>query len=197
MTLTRLPLVDQAASGSLAGGCAETADSGVLPKVVSERLGHATIAITLDTYSHATLAMQEETAALIADLAFVRWVAEREPPRSRTPGVFAARDGRPSGSTLCPSRGSSAYALTVDAPGQSDATHPAKSTATCLRQWGGSAPRSASADEMNGKAQSHPPGRRVWIRQPPRRESRDCPLHGIEEHPGVQEIVWVRASQQP
>jgi integrase len=30
--------------------------------VVSERLGHATIAITLDTYSHAIPAMQEEAA---------------------------------------------------------------------------------------------------------------------------------------
>jgi hypothetical protein len=36
--------------------------------VLSERLGHSTIAITLDTYSHAIPAMQEEAAALIADL---------------------------------------------------------------------------------------------------------------------------------
>ena len=27
--------------------------AGIHPKVVSERLGHATVAITLDTYSHA------------------------------------------------------------------------------------------------------------------------------------------------
>jgi len=40
------------------------------PKVVSERLGHATISITLDTYSHAIPAMQEEAAALIAGLVF-------------------------------------------------------------------------------------------------------------------------------
>ncbi len=44
--------------------------AGVHPKVVSERLGHATIAITLDTYSHAIPAMQEEAAALIAGLVF-------------------------------------------------------------------------------------------------------------------------------
>ena len=37
--------------------------AGIHPKVVSERLGHATIAITLDTYSHAIPAMQEEAAA--------------------------------------------------------------------------------------------------------------------------------------
>ena len=44
--------------------------AGIHPKVVSERLGHATIAITLDTYSHATPAMQEEAAVLIAELVF-------------------------------------------------------------------------------------------------------------------------------
>ena len=42
--------------------------AGIHPKVVSERLGHATIAITLDTYSHAIPAMQEEAATLIARL---------------------------------------------------------------------------------------------------------------------------------
>ena len=45
------------------------------PKVVSERLGHATVSITLDTYSHAILAMQEEgeeeeEEALVARLVF-------------------------------------------------------------------------------------------------------------------------------
>jgi integrase len=43
--------------------------AGIHPKVVSERLGHATVSITLDTYSHAILAMQEEEEeALIAGL---------------------------------------------------------------------------------------------------------------------------------
>ena len=37
--------------------------AGIHPKVVSERLGHATVAITLDTYSHAIPALQEEAAA--------------------------------------------------------------------------------------------------------------------------------------
>jgi len=46
--------------------------AGIHPKVVSERLGHATISITLDTYSHAIPAMQEEAAALIAHLVFAR-----------------------------------------------------------------------------------------------------------------------------
>ena len=44
--------------------------AGIPPKVVSERLGHATISITLDTYSHAIPAMQEEAAALIAGQVF-------------------------------------------------------------------------------------------------------------------------------
>jgi integrase len=40
------------------------------PKVVSEHLGHATVSITLDIYSHAIPAMQEEAAVRIAGLAF-------------------------------------------------------------------------------------------------------------------------------
>ena len=35
---------------------------GVHPKVVSERLGHSTIGITLDTYSHVMPDMQDEAA---------------------------------------------------------------------------------------------------------------------------------------
>ena len=39
--------------------------AGIHPKVVSERLGHATVSITLDAYSHAIPALQEEEATLI------------------------------------------------------------------------------------------------------------------------------------
>ena len=35
---------------------------GVHPKIVSERLGHSTIAITLDTYSHVMPGMREDAA---------------------------------------------------------------------------------------------------------------------------------------
>jgi integrase len=45
--------------------------AGIHPRVVSERLGHATVSITLDTYSHAIPAMQKEAAARIAELVFV------------------------------------------------------------------------------------------------------------------------------
>jgi integrase len=42
--------------------------AGVHPKVVQERLGHASIAITLDVYSHAVPAMQEDAAERVAAL---------------------------------------------------------------------------------------------------------------------------------
>ncbi|MGH9135689.1 MAG: tyrosine-type recombinase/integrase, partial [Acidimicrobiales bacterium] len=44
--------------------------AGVHPKIVSERLGHATIAVTLDLYSHVTPAMDAEVAALVASKIF-------------------------------------------------------------------------------------------------------------------------------
>jgi len=42
--------------------------AGVHPKVVSERLGHASVSITLDTYSHAIPAMEADAAAAVAAL---------------------------------------------------------------------------------------------------------------------------------
>jgi hypothetical protein len=42
--------------------------AAVAAKVVSERLGHASVAITLDTYAHAHLALQEEAARAVASL---------------------------------------------------------------------------------------------------------------------------------
>lgn len=44
--------------------------AGINPKVVSERLGHATIAITLDTYSHVLPNLQEEAADRTAALVY-------------------------------------------------------------------------------------------------------------------------------
>jgi integrase len=43
--------------------------SGVHPKIASERLGHATVSLTLDTYSHVIPGMQEDAVARI-DAAF-------------------------------------------------------------------------------------------------------------------------------
>jgi integrase len=41
---------------------------GVHPKIVSEMLGHATVAITLDLYSHVTPTMQREAAVMMDEL---------------------------------------------------------------------------------------------------------------------------------
>ncbi|MFH2072674.1 MAG: hypothetical protein ABIJ75_07490 [Actinomycetota bacterium] len=42
--------------------------AGTHPKVVSERLGHADIGITLNTYSHVIPSLQEEAADVVANL---------------------------------------------------------------------------------------------------------------------------------
>ncbi|WP_240417387.1 site-specific integrase [Paenibacillus periandrae] len=43
---------------------------GVNPKIVSERLGHATVRLTLDTYSHLLPSMQKETAEKFGKMLF-------------------------------------------------------------------------------------------------------------------------------
>jgi integrase len=43
--------------------------AGVHPKVAQERLGHSSISVTLDLYSHVTETMQEDAAAKL-DMAF-------------------------------------------------------------------------------------------------------------------------------
>ncbi|MGH2589801.1 MAG: hypothetical protein ACRDGW_03275 [Actinomycetota bacterium] len=40
------------------------------PKVVQERLGHSSIQITLDLYSHVAPGMQEDAAARVGELVF-------------------------------------------------------------------------------------------------------------------------------
>ena len=45
-------------------------EAGVHPKIVSERLGHSTISITLDLYSHATPSLQSEAANQIGAAVF-------------------------------------------------------------------------------------------------------------------------------
>jgi integrase len=44
--------------------------AGVSPKIVSERLGHASVGFTLDTYAHAVPGWQAEAAATVAGLVF-------------------------------------------------------------------------------------------------------------------------------
>jgi integrase len=50
--------------------------AGVHPRIAQERLGHSTVALTLDLYSHVTTSMQEDAAAKI-NAAF----AGSKPPR--------------------------------------------------------------------------------------------------------------------
>lgn len=52
--------------------------SGVHPKVVQERLGHSTIAVTMDIYSHVTPGMQSEAVAKL-DLAFGDQFGDHQP----------------------------------------------------------------------------------------------------------------------
>jgi integrase len=47
--------------------------AGVHPKIVSERLGHAKISITLDVYSHAMPTMQREAATKLGALVYGGW----------------------------------------------------------------------------------------------------------------------------
>jgi integrase len=42
--------------------------SGVHPKVVQERLGHSSIAVTMDIYSHVLPAMESDAADRVASL---------------------------------------------------------------------------------------------------------------------------------
>ena len=44
--------------------------AGIHPKVVSERLGHSSVSITLDLYSHAGESLQAEAAARVAEVVF-------------------------------------------------------------------------------------------------------------------------------
>jgi integrase len=53
--------------------------AGIPAKVVSERLGHATIAITMDTYSHVLPGLDAEAAGTVAP----RWLPT--PPRGSAP----------------------------------------------------------------------------------------------------------------
>ncbi|MFP5351262.1 MAG: hypothetical protein ACLGIB_01690 [Actinomycetota bacterium] len=45
-----------------------TLPGGIHPKFVSERLGHSTVAFTMDVYSHAIPSMEAEAAETIANL---------------------------------------------------------------------------------------------------------------------------------
>jgi integrase len=62
---------------------------GVHPKVVSERIGHSTVGITLDTYSHVVEGLEAEAADRVGAIVFTsaepRAIAELRRAPSRVP----------------------------------------------------------------------------------------------------------------
>jgi len=63
--------------------------AGVNPKVVSERLGHASVAFTLDTYSHVLPTMQSEAAVKFDQMVFSELVKDQgavDPEAGDVPG---------------------------------------------------------------------------------------------------------------
>jgi integrase len=54
-------------------------NEGVHPKIVQERLGHASIQITLDTYSHVAPGLQEAAAESFDKLVSPKYNGEAEP----------------------------------------------------------------------------------------------------------------------
>ena len=56
--------------------------NGVHPKIVSERLGHSTIAVTIDLYSHVTPGLQEAAALRFEDALQVKAEEPQSVPES-------------------------------------------------------------------------------------------------------------------
>jgi integrase-like protein len=71
--------------------------AGVSPKVISERLGHATVSFTLQTYAHVIPAMDEHAASTVA--ALILGDRDRDQDRDRAPigtisGTMPAVEGQ-------------------------------------------------------------------------------------------------------
>jgi integrase len=56
--------------------------AGIPAKIVSERLGHANIAITMDTYSHVLPSLDEQAAGTVASSSSANHTV-RSPPMTR------------------------------------------------------------------------------------------------------------------
>ena len=59
------------------------------PKVVSERLGHASIRITLDTYSHVLPTMQQTVVDALGDLG--QSSSQKKPGKRRSPAKLPGK----------------------------------------------------------------------------------------------------------
>ena len=69
--------------------------AGIPAKIVSERLGHANIAITMDTYSHVPPGLDEQAAGTVAQLILEKARRQRDlMDKSLTRGRRAARRRR-------------------------------------------------------------------------------------------------------
>ncbi len=76
---------------------------GVHPKIVSERLGHATIAITMDLYQHVSPTMQREAAVALGRALGENQVVARRAYRGGQRGGQAG-DNRPTPKTRKPAK---------------------------------------------------------------------------------------------
>jgi hypothetical protein len=63
--------------------------SSIHPKVVSERLGHSKVGITLDLYSHVIPGMQEAAAAMVDDA--LKFAVEKREQKARVANRVAIR----------------------------------------------------------------------------------------------------------
>jgi len=60
--------------------------AGTHPKIISERMGHASIAITLDRYTHLDISHQQRAAEAVAARLFPSSSATTEPPAAAESG---------------------------------------------------------------------------------------------------------------
>jgi hypothetical protein len=80
--------------------------AGVNPKVVSERLGHSSVAFTLDTYAHVMPGMQPEAAELFDELIFRGSVPRRSRPHNITAATTGMQSDHAGGTTRRTAAGS-------------------------------------------------------------------------------------------
>lgn len=73
--------------------------NGILPRVVQERFGHATVAVTLQTYSHVTPSLHDDAARKVATQLLAHGGGPRTPRTivsGRSDVALHSREGRTS-----------------------------------------------------------------------------------------------------
>ena len=123
--------------------------AGVNPKVVSERLGHSSVAFTLDTYAHVMPGMQPEAAEMFMRLGARPDRRGRGHARSRGGRVMVARDQS-----------------VTKSPEEPTATNRRSGALTCGFSWSGR--RESNPHHQLGSRFDGVPGHaRRWSRIPP------------------------------